>query len=175
MKGGLSQTKAMVIFMIDFEKKVKITVESEKYDNSEALIAKLPVENGEDNETQHETIKFTTEGTITSRNGRISLDYDDSDLFDGEQTGVSIVFEELSKDLVSMMRGGSVSTAMVFESGKRHICLYTTPFMTFEVCIHTAQVKNRLLTDGTLELDYSIEVHGVSAERTRMKINIAEI
>jgi len=64
---------------------------------------------------------------------------------------------------------------LVFESGKRHICVYTTPFMTFEVCIHTAQVKNKLLTDGTLELDYSIEVHGVSAERTRMKLSVVEI
>ena len=47
--------------------------------------------------------------------------------------------------------------------------------MTFEVCIHTAQVKNKLLTDGTLELDYSIEVHGVSAERTRMKLSVVEV
>jgi len=160
--------------MFDFEKKVRINVESEKYDNSEALVAKLPIDEGE-SETQHEMIKFTTEGTLSSRNGKISLEYDDSELFDGEQTGVSIVFNEGAQELVSMMRGGSVSTAMVFESGKRHICVYTTPFMTFEVCIHTTQVKNKLLTDGTLELDYSIEVHGVSAERTRMKLSVVEV
>ena len=161
--------------MFDFEKKVKITVESEKYDNSEALVAKDPMDDGKDKEPLHETIRFSTEGTLSSKNGKVSLDYDDSELFEGEKTGVSIMFNEGAQDLVSMMRGGSVSTAMVFESGKRHICVYTTPFMTFEVCIHTTKVSNRLLTDGTLYLEYSIEVHGVSAERTKISVKVVEI
>ncbi len=160
--------------MLNFEKKVRITVDSEKYDNSEALAAPIGVDT-DDIKPQHETISFTTEGTLTSKTGKVTLSYDDSELFEGEQTGVSIIFYENTPGLVSMLRGGSVSTAMVFESGKRHICVYKTPFMTFEVCINTTRVFNKLLSDGILELDYSIEVHGVSAEITRMKMSVVEI
>lgn len=160
---------------MNFHKKVKINVVSEKYDNSDALAAGAKFDDEQDITPLHETIKFMTEGTLSCKNGKVALDYDDSELFEGEKTGVSIVFEETMPGLVSMMRGGSVSTAMVFESGKRHICVYTTPFMTFEVCINTTRVVNKLLSDGILELDYSIEVHGVSAERTRMTMSVVEI
>ena len=50
------------------------------------------------------------------------------------------------------MRSGPVSTAMTFEEGKRHFCVYDTPFSSFQVCVRALTVKNALLTDGELIL-----------------------
>jgi uncharacterized beta-barrel protein YwiB (DUF1934 family) len=74
-----------------------------------------------------------------------------------------------------MIRSGSVSTALVFEPGKRHFCTYKTPYMPFEVCVHTIKVDNRLLdAEGTLDLDYVVEIRGAQAERCRLHLELKE-
>ena len=162
--------------MNDFEKKVRIKICSDKFDNSDMFFSdsnKFEDESAS-NEARCEHMDFVTEGTLSSDGGRISLKYNDSELFDGETTGVTLTFDEATPGLVTMLRSGSVSTALVFEAGQRHISVYKTPYMPFELCIRTRKIANRLLFDGTLELDYFIEVHGVRTERTKMKIVVIE-
>ena len=67
---------------------------------------------------------------------------------------------------------GVVSTALVFEEGKRHHCVYNTPFMPFQVCVHTLTVDNRLLTEGFVDLDYVVEIRGAQAERTKFRMEL---
>ena len=74
--------------------------------------------------------------------------------------------------MVIMIREGAVSTALVFEAGKRHHSVYNTPFMPFTVCVHTLTVDNRIDTDGILELDYIVEIRGAQAERTKFKMEL---
>ena len=81
-----------------------------------------------------------------------------------------IGFDLDTPELVSMLRGGAVNTAMIFEAGRRHICVYNTPFSSFEVCIHTLEVRNHILTSGELYLDYLIEIHGARTERCKMTV-----
>ena len=71
-----------------------------------------------------------------------------------------------------MIREGAVSTALVFEAGKRHHSVYNTPFMPFTVCVHTLTVSNRLEDDGVIELDYIVEIRGAQAERTKFKLEL---
>ena len=71
-----------------------------------------------------------------------------------------------------MIREGAVSTALVFEANKRHHCLYKTPFMPFQICVHTLKVDNRLLSDRYLDLDYIVEIRGAQAERTKFHIEL---
>jgi uncharacterized beta-barrel protein YwiB (DUF1934 family) len=74
-----------------------------------------------------------------------------------------------------MLRSGSVSTALVFEPNKRHFCTYKTPFMPFEVCVHTLRIDNKLLAEAaTLDLDYIVEIRGAQAERCRLHLEIKE-
>ena len=76
--------------------------------------------------------------------------------------------------LVTMMRHGTVSTVLVFEKGKRHICSYQTEYMPFEICVNTKDVQNTLLENGRIDLDYIIEIRGAQAERTLFTIEISE-
>ncbi|MBQ9807008.1 MAG: DUF1934 domain-containing protein [Clostridia bacterium] len=114
------------------------------------------------------------EGRLVTNPRRVELVYDEGELSGMEGSITSIGFDRDTPTLVTMMRSGLVSTAMVFEEGKRHFCVYDTPFSSFQVCVRALTVDNRLLTDGILGLEYLIELQGAQAERCRMTITVTE-
>ena len=125
---------------------------------------------GEENEP--EVIEINTLGTMKEDGGRVEISYEETQAtgMDGSSTAVSYLSDE--PGVVSMIREGAVSTALVFEAGKRHHCLYHTPFMPFEICVYTKKVENRLMEEGYLELDYMIEIRGARAERTQFRMEL---
>ena len=119
-------------------------------------------------------IEMYSEGELYITDDRVIIAYDESELTGMEGSHTQVRFERAQDGLVTMMRNGSVNTILVFEEGKRHICIYQTQFMPFEICVFTKSVKNTLLDDGTIELDYIVEIRGAQAERTQFKIEIFE-
>ena len=123
-------------------------------------------------EEQGETLEMITEGLVRVRGGRVEVVYDEGELsgMEGSTTVVSYAKDE--PRTVSMIRSGAVSTALVFEPQRRHLCVYNTPFSSFEVCVHTLEVKNDLPSGGALYLDYLIEIHGAKTERCKMTVTV---
>ncbi len=119
-----------------------------------------------------EPTEMLMEGRLLTSTHRVELVYAESELTGMEGSMTAIGFDRANPELVSMMRTGPVRTAMTFEEGKRHICIYNTPFSEFEVCVRTIKVKNRLLEENTLELDYLIEIHGAQAEHCKMTVTV---
>ncbi len=119
-----------------------------------------------------EPTEMLMEGKLLTTERRVELIYAESELTGMQGSMTAIGFDRANPDLVSMMRTGPVRTAMTFEEGKRHICLYNTPFSEFEVCVRTIKVKNRLLEENRLELDYLIEIHGAQAEHCKMTVTL---
>ena len=119
-----------------------------------------------------EPTEMLMEGTLLISDFRVELLYAESELTGMQGSVTAIGFEPLNPGLVSMVRTGPVRTAMTFEEGKRHICLYNTPFSEFEVCVRTIKVNNRLLQENKLELDYLIEIHGAQAEHCKMTVTV---
>lgn len=117
-------------------------------------------------------IEMFSEGELYITDERVIIAYDESELTGMEGSSTQVRFERSCPELVSMMRSGTVSTILVFEQGKRHICTYQTEYMPFEVCVFTKEVKNTLLTDGKIELDYIVEIRGAQAEKTHFTIEI---
>lgn len=117
-----------------------------------------------------EQSEFFAEGRLVTTDDRIEIIYEESVLTGMEGSVTSIGFSRADASVVTMIRQGFVNTAFVFEEGKRHICVYDTPFSSFEICVHALKVKNRLLDDGIIELDYLTELHGARTERCKMKI-----
>ena len=97
-----------------------------------------------------EPTEMLMEGKLLVADHRVELVYAESELTGMQGSLTAIGFEPSNPDLVSMVRTGPVRTAMTFEEGKRHICLYNTPFSEFEVCVRTIKVNNRLLEENTL-------------------------
>ena len=119
-----------------------------------------------------EPTEMLMEGKLLVSSFRVELVYAESELTGMQGSVTAIGFDPSNPDFVSMVRTGPVRTAMTFEEGKRHICLYNTPFSEFEVCVRTLKVKNRLLEENKLELDYLIEIHGAQAEHCKMTVTI---
>ena len=161
------------------EKEIRIRLLSERYEVEASLFSSGDEENGEgmlwfDGEggQKPEVIEIQSIGTLSAKDGRIEIAYDETEAtgMAGSRTAVS--FMENEPGIVSMTREGIVSTTLVFESAKRYRCVYQTPYMPFEVCVRTHKVDNRLLTDGVLFLDYIIEIRGAQAERTKFSMQI---
>lgn len=127
-----------------------------------------------ENEEPEGPIEMFSEGELYVTDERVIIAYDESELTGMEGSHTQVRFERNQEGLVTMMRSGNVSTILVFEEGKRHICTYQTPYMPFEICVFTKNVKNTLLENGIIELDYIVEIRGAQAERTQFKIEVFE-
>ena len=121
-----------------------------------------------------EALEINTDGFISHKDGRVEFTYDETELTGMEGAKTSISYSENDPSLVTMVRTGSVSTALVFENGKRHHCVYKTPYMPFEVCVHTVKVTNEIETKRSLFIDYIIEIRGAKAERTKLELTYFE-
>lgn len=119
-------------------------------------------------------LEIRTQGELTrNADGRISLSYDETELTGMEGSTTTVTFAENAPETVTMLRYGSVTTTLVFEQEQRHICVYETPIMPFEICIYARRVENGLTMDGgSMLLDYLIEIHGAKAERTLFELNV---
>ena len=123
-------------------------------------------------EVEPEVIEIRSLGRMKREDGRMEISYDETEVTGMEGSSTAVSFLESETGVVSMIREGAVSTVLVFESGKRHHCVYNTPYMPFEVCVHTLKVDNRLMEEGYLDLDYVIEIRGAQAERTKFRMEI---
>ena len=103
---------------------------------------------------------------------QVSLAYDESDLTGMDGAHSVLTYHTSEPDLLHLIRSGSVTTALTFKPHHRAICVYETPYMPFQVGIHCLVVKNNLLTEGHLVLDYIIEIRGAQAERCRMELEL---
>lgn len=144
----------------------------EEIDEEEELPAIPSAPNGDGEESTEEDTEMLMEGALLTSPTRVELVYEETELTGMEGSVSTIGFDRASPGLVTMLRSGLVSTALVFEAGRRHTCVYNTPFSSFDVCVVTKKVNNDLLRSGVLELDYLIELHGAQAERCRITVNV---
>lgn len=161
-------------------KDIKIYIDSTRYEVEASLFSGDDDGDGLLNmlqnvgEPEPEQMQIKTLGKLSTDNGKIEISYDETELTGMQGSSTVIVFEKNDKGTVTMMRTGQVATALVFEKGKRHHCVYSTPYMPFEVCVHTLDIKNDIDTKGTLDIDYIVEIRGARAERTKFSMQISE-
>ncbi len=156
-------------------KEVRIRLKSVRYEVEASLFTEE--EDGiqvmaEDLRNEPETIEINTLGRWTVQDGRTEIAYEETEATGMEGATTALSFQNDQSGVISMVREGAVSTVLVFEAGKRHHCVYQTPFMPFEVCVRTVKVENRLAEDGYLTLDYIIEIRGAQAERTKFRMEL---
>ena len=125
-----------------------------------------------DREAEPETVEINTVGKLRREDGRIEVSYEETEVTGMEGSTTSVTFLEGQEGIVSMVREGAVSCVLVFEAGQRHHCVYNTPFMPFQVCVHTLTVENRLIDEKYISLDYIVEIRGAKAERPKFRIDI---
>lgn len=174
------------------KKKVKLKIFSRQYDLAGELLfdmiseqvegvsgGKLPADFDESTVVQSatDTIELMTEATYRREGDRVSISYSESELTGMEGAITTLSYDRRNPGVLSMMRGGSYYTVLVFEEGRRHMCAYNTGVMPFELCVQTFKVKNELNDEGYghLILDYLVEIKGAKAQRTKFRINVSPL
>ena len=162
--------------MANNQKEIRIKIHSELYEVDASLFTDADVDTdnipvSEDAPTP-DIMDINSIGIYTDNGERISISYNETEVTGMEGSTTTITFLKNDPNVVSMMREGAVSATLVFEEGKRHHCLYKTPFMPFEVCVRTIKVSNALLGAGALSLDYIVEIRGAKAERTKFSMQL---
>ncbi len=157
-------------------KEARIKIQSELYEVDASLFSDesedIEFFESDKSSAEPEILEINTVGKISCEDERITVSYEESEATGMEGSLTSLTFLKNEPGVITMMRSGIVSATLVFEEGKRHHCIYKTPFMPFEVCIHTKKVVNLLTVGNTLELDYIVEIRGAKAERTKFKMQI---
>ena len=165
------------------KKNVKVKIQSHMSDLTNADMMRTVIDdkgvmsvlNAE--EIIDDKVEFSTNAVLKDNGGKIELVYDELEELGMEKSRTRLIFNKDEPTVVTMLRTGSVSTGMVFDSdkkGRRHMCTYNTGFMPIELCICTRNIDNTLTYDsgGTVYLDYEVEFHGIKTERNRFTIEV---
>ncbi len=113
------------------------------------------------------------EGTLSVEGGRLSLEYDESELTGMEGTTTNISFELDNPSLVVMSRTGSVVGTLCFSDGERIMCTQNTPEMELPMVIDTESMINELTEEGgELKISYGLEFRGSLVARTLMHVMV---
>jgi len=159
-------------------KKVRVQIITDRYEVKGSLYhnstGKVPPEviapPSFQGESEH--MEMTVEARYHDDGTRVCISYKESELTGMEGSTTSVSFQKNEPQTLSMLRDGAVKTALIFEQNKRHLCVYQTPIMPFEVCVYTRTVRNAIEGEGILEMDYTVELRGAQAERTKFLMRV---
>ena len=119
-----------------------------------------------------DNIELVTEGKLEDAEGALRLSYQESELTGME--GTTTVFH-VEPERVTLLRMGNVSSEMVFEEGRRHMSLYSTPYGSMEVGILARKLRSTLdQNGGKLEINYDIELNHTLAGQSLFRIDVRE-
>lgn len=146
--------------------------DGEVFDIEQAALSAMEAQSAQTSDEPLHT-ELVTEGKYSFESGRITVTYDESELLQAPGTLTSITFKKNEPKLVAIVRTGALSGMLVLEEGRRHICEYNLGFMKIPVTLYASRVHNTVSRgQGTLELDYIVEMNGGTAQRARMKITV---
>ena len=144
-------------------KKVRIAIKTTQRELATSLFHQKQV--GEVS-SEPSTIELMMEGRYHDDGTRVTISYKEGELTGMKDARTSISFQKSEPHLVTMTRDGAARTAMIFEAGRRHLCIYQTPYMPFELAVATKKVQNRIEENGTLHLVYTAEIKGANGQYT---------
>lgn len=151
-------------------KKVRIKILSKQVEVPSRLFACST--DSEVIDTEAQQVELSLEGVLRDDGDTVFITYKEGELSGMGKSKTTISYQKKDKSIVSMQREGDVRTALIFEPGKRHICIYGTPVMPFEVAVLTKAVANDLEEKGVLALDYIVELKGANAQRTTFSMEL---
>lgn len=128
------------------------------------IISTVRTEDGEE-----KTEFFTTADYVKNDSG-YSFSYKESGDIGYESCSVSIT---ASDGLVVIERTGPAAAVMNIEKGKKHHCIYGTPYGEFTMGINTFDIQNTLNDEGgRLYFKYGIDINSDYISENEMEITI---
>ena len=103
-------------------------------------------------------LELITQGKVYHKDGKIYIQYKESEVTGLEGTSTTI---KLMEDKVVLTRSGSMNSQMIFESGKRNVSYYDTPYGGFTIGVSTTSAhihdeENKL----NVQIEYEMDMNG---------------
>lgn len=145
-------------------------VDEELYQLLEQLIAAKKDEQSE----EPERYVFRCDGVMSVRDGAVVIRYEEDAAEGMENTQAEIVLHSGRRDMVSIVRTGSVANTLICEKGRRHISAYNTPVMPFQICVFAKECEQNVTMEsgGAIYMDYYVELRGTEMQHTKMRITV---
>jgi len=104
-----------------------------------------------------ETVELITKGTMTGRNGKFAISYEETELTG--TPGVTSTFLILNPNRVVLTRSGAIKSRMAFVEGIKDESLYDLGFGSLLLGVYTKKIQVDLSEDGgRLFIDYTVEL-----------------
>lgn len=117
-----------------------------------------------------ETLEITARGVLSGDENDYTLIFDE---FFGEGMKSRTVLTAKDKNCVTIVRSGDIVTELQLELGKRHNCLYSTPYGDMNVGIFAKEIESKFSPAGVeLRLSYTIDFNGVLSTKKQMLIEV---
>ena len=121
-----------------------------------------------------DSVELVTQGTMQWEHGMCTLVYQESEMTGMEGT-LTTIHVENEGERVTLMRVGGYNSQMVFEEGRRHLSVYTTPFGSMEVGVNTRHLLAEMDEHGgVIEVEYIIEIEHAVVGRNVFQIRAKE-
>ena len=119
-----------------------------------------------------DTLELVTAGRLEREGNSYTLSYQESELTGLEGTLTTL---QVEPERVTLMRVGEYNSQMVFQEGRRHMSMYSTPYGAMAIGVNTRRLL-AALTDqgGDIEIDYAIEIDHSVAGRNSFQISVRE-
>ena len=153
-------------------KRIRVSVKTKQWQLNGTIFDDVTAPAGTPTRAEAQEIEMTAEGSYHDDGHRITITYREGELSGLGDTKTSLFFRKSEPHTVTLTRDGAVRTALLFEQGKRHICVYQTPLMPMELAVKTRAVKNTVAENGKLYLDYIVEIKGADPERTELTLTL---
>ena len=143
----------------------------ERLNRNLELLMKM-IADGDDGDDD-DALVFETAGCVEKciRDGKAvtEIRYTEDESMDGTETVIRI--DDSSPHCVAITHSGGVISTLICEEGVRHITVYKTPIMPFEIAVYTKKCRTDITScGGIIELDYILELRGADLQRTVMTI-----
>ncbi|MBR2908304.1 MAG: DUF1934 domain-containing protein [Clostridia bacterium] len=131
-----------------------------------------------------EPFEMVTEGRLRVKGNLCELSYMETGAEGLEDTRTTLVFSRNRPSILTLTRTGMMKMTLSFEEGRHHIgdyhigalqSLFSDGKRGLSIASYARRVENKLLTSGTLELDYIIEVRGMDTQRTVFSLSISDL
>ena len=130
-----------------------------------------------------EPYEMVTDGRFRMKGSLCELSYMENDENGMGETRTTLVFSKNRPWILTLTRSGVVRMTLSFEAGRHHIGTYHFGAMqrmisdrpNVMIASYARRVENRILEDGTLDLDYIVEVRGMDTQRTVFSLSIGEL
>ena len=135
----------------------------------DVIISVIGVQQGADGP---DSMELVTAGQYGVAADEIRLSWEESELTGMEGTRTSLTVQPKS---VVLSREGTLNSTMEFEEGRKHYCLYETPFGSATMGVDTQRIRSCLdFHGGEMEIEYTLDVNQTIVGRNRFYIRVQE-